>query len=62
MRYRGAAERLLFVHPEPNLDDFNGRVLVQDMVKGYYSKGSRFVVLLPAASAVPRTGAEACSG
>jgi PAS domain S-box-containing protein len=32
------------------LEDFKGKILVEDRVKGDYSQGSRFVVLLPAAS------------
>jgi PAS domain S-box-containing protein len=32
------------------LEDFNGKVSVEDRVAGDYRKGSRFVVLLPAAS------------
>jgi signal transduction histidine kinase len=44
------------------LDDLNGKILVEDRVKGDYSQGSRFVVLLPAAPNMSQTGAEACSG
>lgn len=37
------------------VEDFNGRVWVEDRVPGDHTKGSRFVVMLPVASAEGRT-------
>jgi PAS domain S-box-containing protein len=44
------------------LDDYNGKIMVEDRVRGDFSQGSRFVVLLPVASSMPQTGVEACRG
>jgi PAS domain S-box-containing protein len=38
------------------VDDYQGKVWVEDRVRGDFRKGSRFVVLLPAAQPVPPSG------
>jgi signal transduction histidine kinase len=47
------------------VDDFHGKVWVEDRVPGDYEKGARFVVLLPAAAAGSgdtAEGADICNG